>query len=186
MSNTRVSIQRRSIVLAMVFALSTSTCTATDQAANFRTITWEALVPKGWDPSKDFRAARDAGRIKEGSAEEADLMQELRKIWDNAPTRTDLDGAKVRLPGFVVPIEGNPGWVKEFLLVPYFGACIHSPPPPANQIVHVVLPAAMQLRTMDPVWVSGTVRVRRQNSSMGVSGYTLDGLNVTAYGAATK
>jgi uncharacterized protein len=49
-----------------------------------------------------------------------------------------LEGATVRLPGFIVPLEGvKDGSVSEFLLVPYFGSCIHVPPPPPNQIVYV-------------------------------------------------
>ena len=65
------------------------------------------------------------------------MMRQMRELWDNAPTNPKMDGARVRLPGYVVPLEEVKGELKEFLLVPYFGACIHSPPPPANQIVHV-------------------------------------------------
>ena len=62
----------------------------------------------------------------------------------------------MRIPGFVVPLEDSKDGLKEFLLVPYFGACIHSPPPPANQIIHVLPEHAGQGRaSMDTVWVSG-------------------------------
>ncbi len=148
-----------------------------------QTVTWEFLVPKGWDPSKHFQGReRDLSTIQEGSAIEAEMMRELREIWDNAPTRTDLQGARIRLPGYVVPIEvAQGGRVSQFLLVPYFGACIHSPPPPANQIVHVTLKAPGPWRTMDAVWVSGTLATQRQNSSMGVSGYAMVADSVQAY-----
>jgi hypothetical protein len=81
----------------------------------------------------------------------------------------------VRIPGFVVPLEDTNDGLKEFLLVPYFGACIHSPPPPANQIIHV-LPRtpAKGLRSMDTVWISGPVAVTRTDSYMGVSGYRIE------------
>ena len=49
----------------------------------------------------------------------------------------DLDGRYVLLPGYVVPLEFSDSRIIEFLLVPWVGACIHKPPPPANQIVHV-------------------------------------------------
>ena len=137
-----------------------------------RTITWEELVPKDWDPTKGFRD-RDPSQIREGSAQEQDLMRALRDAWDNAPTRQELAGARVRLPGYVVPLDMAQGKVKEFLLVPYFGACIHTPPPPANQIVHVTLKEPATLRTMDAVWASGTFSTRRQDSPMGVSGYSM-------------
>jgi len=153
---------------------------AADKPPTFRTARWEELVPKDWDPMKGFRP-RNIGRIREGDANELDMMRELRELWDNAPTRGDLDGANIRLPGYVVPLEQSRGEVKEFLLVPYFGACIHSPPPPANQIVHVVLSKPRTLRTMEAVWVRGTLRTKRQDSPWGTSGYGLDGFDVEPY-----
>ena len=137
-----------------------------------RTATWDELLPKDWDPLRQFRQ-RNLGAVREGSAQERELMKELREIWDNAPTRAELNGAKLRLPGYVVPLDAVGGAVKEFLLVPYFGACVHSPPPPANQIVHVVLQAPQRLRTMDAVWASGTLSATRRDSAMGTSGYSM-------------
>ena len=56
----------------------------------------------------------------------------------NAPVNTELDGKQVKIPGFIVPLDvAKDGTVSEFFLVPYFGACIHVPPPPPNQIVYV-------------------------------------------------
>ena len=71
--------------------------------------------------------------------------------------------------------------------LPYFGACIHTPPPPANQIVWVV-PAkpAAGFHSMDTVWVSGTLRGNRSDSPMGASGYRLDAVLVEAYKAVLK
>lgn len=51
--------------------------------------------------------------------------------------RTDWNGQIVRLPGFIVPIEYSGTGVTAFILVPYVGACVHVPPPPANQLVFV-------------------------------------------------
>lgn len=158
---------------------------AADKAATFRTATWEELVPKDWDPLEQFRD-KDTALIREGSARELALMREMRDIWDNAPTRSELNGVKLKLPGFVVPLEQSRGEIKEFLLVPYFGACIHSPPPPANQIVYVVLSTPKPLRTMDTVWVSGTMKTTRQDSPWGMSGYSMDGSAVEPYRAPAR
>jgi hypothetical protein len=158
---------------------------AADKSAAFRTATWEELIPKDWDPLKQFRDKNTAS-IGEGSARELALMQEMREIWDKAPTRSELNGVKLRLPGFVVPLEQSRGEIKEFLLVPYFGACIHSPPPPANQIVYVVLATPKPLRTMDTVWVSGTMKTTRQGSPWGMSGYSMEGLAVEPYRAPPR
>lgn len=151
-----------------------------------RTATWEELVPPDWDPFARFRG-RDLAAIREGSAAEQELMQVMREAWDNAPVRSDLDGARIRLPGYVVPLDAvDGGRLRQFLLVPYFGACIHSPPPPANQIVHVTLESPANWRSMDAVWVSGTLATTRQDSTMGVSGYAIAADSVQAYQAERR
>ena len=162
-----------------------SNAQAAEAPVTFRTATWEELVPRDWDPLKYLRDQK-VDRIREGGASELALMREMRSLWDNAPTRSDLDGANVKLPGYVVPLEQARGEIKEFLLVPYFGACIHSPPPPANQIVHVILSAPKPLRTMEAVWASGTLRTKRQDSPWGMSGYSLEGFAVEPYKPAGR
>jgi hypothetical protein len=141
---------------------------------------WADLMPKDWDPMKDLRGGA-AAMVPEGSAKERDLMRQMREIWDNAPTNPKMDGAQVRLPGYVVPLEGPREELKEFLLVPYFGACIHSPPPPSNQIVLVSSRQPLKVRTMDAVWVTGTLHAARSDSSMGVSSYRIQDPAVEPY-----
>ena len=85
-----------------------------------------------------------------------------------------MDGALIRIPGYVVPLEESKDGMKEFLLVPYFGACIHTPPPPANQIIHVQLSQPVRgLRSMEAVWIQGPLQAFRHDSFMGVSGYRM-------------
>jgi hypothetical protein len=79
--------------------------------------------------------------------------------------------------------------LKEFLLVPFFGGCIHVPPPPSNQIIHVNSAKAVQgIRTMDAVWVSGVLEVNRSETGMGVAGYALaaDKIEIYKPPAATR
>jgi hypothetical protein len=171
-------MNRRHLVLALL-ASPWVAVLAADPAP--KPTAWEDLMPKDWDPLKKFRGA-DAGAVMEGSARERDMMREMRDIWDNAPTNPKMNGTAVRLPGYVVPLEEVKGELKEFLLVPYFGACIHSPPPPANQIVHVVAATPVKgIRTMDAVWVSGTLKVARLDSAMGVSAYQIGNPAVEPY-----
>jgi hypothetical protein len=101
------------------------------------------------------------------------MMKRMREVWDNAPVNPALVGQAVRIPGYVVPLEDTKDGIKEFLLVPYFGACIHSPPPPSNQIVHVTLRQGAPLKTMAVVWVSGKLSLQRSNTDMGVSSYAM-------------
>ena len=146
-----------------------------------RTIGWEQLIPAGWDPYKDLKALNlDTLKDNDPKAEEA--LKKMRKMWDNAPINPLILGQSVRLPGYVVPLEDLATGIKEFLLVPYFGACVHSPPPPANQIVHVLLDKPnKRFRLMDVVWVSGPLSATKTDSHMGVAGYRIDAKAITPY-----
>ena len=194
-TTTRTTMKAARLALALVAGavlLGTLPARATEpkpaaaaksaKAAPVRQLKWEEMVPAGWDPAARLRNRGDLSRIQDGDPKADALLREVREIWDAAPTRPELNGQKVRLPGYLVPLEGQAGEWKEFLLVPYFGACIHSPPPPANQIVHVkaAIPAK-GLRSMDTVWITGTLRTERRDTDMGVSGYTVDGASVERY-----
>ena len=147
----------------------------------FRVINWEELVPAGWDPMAEFKGM-DLNAMNDGDPRTLQLMKRLREVWDQAPANPALDGMSVRVPGFVVPLEEGKDGLTEFLLVPYFGACVHSPPPPANQIIHVLpQPAAKGLRSMDAVWISGKLTRTRNDSYMGVSSWRLDAKSVEPY-----
>lgn len=67
-----------------------------------------------------------------------------------------LDGQSIRIPGYVLPLEITGKRVTEFLLVPWVGACIHTPPPPPNQILYVKTDTPFEVTTLfAPVWVTG-------------------------------
>jgi hypothetical protein len=155
----------------------------------FTELRWDDLVPKGWDPMKGLRdkGISNPGALMDGDPKTQALMNQMRELWDNAPTEPSLDGTRVKLPGYLVPLEESAAGHTEFLLVPYFGACIHTPPPPANQIV-LVVPAkpVAGLRSMDTIWVSGTIKTVRGNSAMGSTGYRLEASLVERYKAAPR
>jgi hypothetical protein len=146
-----------------------------------RTIGWEQLIPAGWDPYKDLKAL-NLQSLKDNDPKADEALKKMRQMWDNAPINPLILGQNVRLPGYLVPLEDLPEGLKEFLLVPYFGACVHSPPPPANQIVHVKLDQAVKrFRSMDTVWVTGTLNATKTDSHMGVASYRIDAKVVTPY-----
>ena len=100
-----------------------------------------------------------------------DEIIELRKQATSA-LETGLDGETVRLPGFVLPLEYDGVKVTEFLLVPFVGACIHVPPPPANQMVHVKFSEGYELPILfDSVWVEGRMQVGQADHEL----YLTDG-----------
>jgi len=97
----------------------------------------------------------------------------MRSKLDEAPISTKYINQKIRMPGFVVPLDAVRNGQREFLLVPYFGACIHTPPPPANQIV-LVTPHS-KLNLSKPLEDDGSdlgggrvERGQKQNSIRGV------------------
>ncbi len=74
-------------------------------------------------------------------------------------TREDYDAKTIRIPGYLLPLDVTEGEVMEFLLVPWVGACIHTPPPPPNQIVYVKLAEPWKVRSQwEPVYVEGTMQ----------------------------
>jgi hypothetical protein len=96
--------------------------------------------------------------------------------------RPELDGTQVKIPGFVIPLEGDENTVTEFLLVPYFGACIHVPPPPPNQIIYVKFPNGAPVQELwDVIYVVGTLRTQTVTKDIAEAGYLIDGLSIEAY-----
>lgn len=80
-----------------------------------------------------------------------------------------LDQQAVRMPGFVLPLEYSGNKVSEFLLVPWVGACIHTPPPPPNQIVHVRLAKGAEFETkglFQAVWVTGVMSAKASKTKL--------------------
>jgi hypothetical protein len=98
-------------------------------------------------------------------------------------TLRKLDGKVVRIPGFVVPLDDFQEDGAEFLLVPYYGACVHSPPPPPNQIVMVEMEGkkSIKMNLFDAVWMSGKLKIASVESPYGTVGYQLVGLKVEPY-----
>ncbi len=101
----------------------------------------------------------------------------------SAEVRPELNGEAVRLPGFVVPIEYDENQnVTEFFLVPYFGACIHMPPPPPNQIIYVSFPQGLELPSIyEPFTVEGQLTTSTTSNDLALSAYRIDAVAVDLY-----
>ena len=94
-----------------------------------------------------------------------------------------LAGKLVKIPGFTVPLEDWGSWATEFLLVPYVGACIHTPPPPPNQLVYIEMDQDMRAKMdgWNPVWVEGVLEIETTRSVYGYVGFTVTGQRVYPY-----
>jgi hypothetical protein len=147
----------------------------------YKDLPWESLVPAGWDPAREL-GTLDFGQLGDADPRAIKALEKLRQAWDNAPIVSSLNGTRVRIPGFVVPLEVQNRQIVEFLLVPYFGACIHTPPPPANQIIHVLPSKPLNHdKAMSAVWISGTLETVRTDSGMGSAGYWMRAETVVPY-----
>lgn len=154
---------------------------AAGAAKTFKEISWEELVPKHWDPERLFKDL-DFDKLEDNDPRAMQALELMRKEWNEAPVEPSMKGARIRIPGFVVPLDTERGQIREFLLVPYFGACIHTPPPPANQIIHVVADKPLKnVQIMDAVWVNGTMDMARTDTEFGTSGYQMKAEAVTPY-----
>lgn len=174
----------RRLILMMAMALAAPLAPAQDKPAaraGHTEITWDELVPANWDPLKQFKDM-NFGVLSDADPRAAAMLKKMREVWDNAPVNNQMDGRAIRIPGYIVPLEEGKNGMTEFLLVPYFGACIHSPPPPANQIIHVKPKSpAKGFKSMDTVWIDGTLRTLRSDTFMGVSSYRMEAVGIERY-----
>lgn len=137
-------------------------------ADDARELTWDDLIP-------DAGTTEQPGGLQLGA--DGNLIGDeplLSPMYATDVVR-ELDGALVKIPGFVVPLEvSEEGKVSEFLLVPYFGACIHFPPPPANQIVYITVEDPIDLEsTWEPIWATGELKTEFRETGLAYAGYTM-------------
>ena len=171
----------RSLALGIALVAAGPALAAPDEV---RELEWEELMPEGWDPlaELDALAGEDLQSLSDNSVRAIELFNAYQEAVRSAPVVRELDGQKIRLPGFVVPLDFEDTEISEFLLVPYFGACIHVPPPPSNQIVYVKTVAGYPLQELfDPVWVTGELRAEAHLNELGDAGYTLQATIIEPY-----
>lgn len=110
----------------------------------------------------------------------AGLDYETGKMSD---TLKKLDGKRVRVPGFIVPLDDADEEGAEFLLVPYYGACVHTPPPPPNQMAFVQMTSKkpVKLALFDAIWMEGTLKITNYDSPYGQVGFQIEGLTMKPY-----
>ena len=92
-------------------------------------------------------------------------------------------GKEVKVPGFMVPLEDFAEKATEFLLVPYVGACVHTPPPPPNQLVYVEMANGekVEVSFWEPVWIRGVLEIEETSNVYGSVSFKQTGVEVTPY-----
>lgn len=153
-------------------AIPPSFTDARSDTARYRTLDWTDLMPPD-----DLVVFRD--QLFEHDEESAQAAAQ----FGSFKTVAALDGVEMRLPGYAVPVElDDQGQMREFFFVPYFGACLHVPPPPPNQLLHVRLSEAQVPPDLwEAQWLMGTLRVRRHDDPMASAAYSVDGGALAPY-----
>jgi hypothetical protein len=139
-------------------------------------VNWDALLPQKAE-STAAQTAPPPVHTYLGEAGPAAMQT------GSAAANPELDGRKLRIPGFIVPLDANPeGQITEFFLVPYYGACIHVPPPPPNQIVYVKpLRPVLVKDTFNAYWITGVMHVQARNTPMASASYSMKAEKVEVY-----
>ena len=173
--------------IQMVFILCTVFINSARAEGVAQTLEWTDLMPAGFNPDKLFEEYQKKYNIDELSDDNPrviELMKKVDAMLKSSPLNYQLDGKFIKLPGYVVPLETDGKKSTAFLLVPYFGACIHVPPPPANQTVYVTTKdgeGASIRKLFDVVWVTGTLHAQKQSTDVADAGYTLQATKVEPY-----
>ena len=141
-----------------------------------RELDWEELIP---EESRERFLAGPPPAVHDYLGEGGMAAQQIMDFSVNK----SLNGSTVKIPGFIVPLDiGKDGLVSEFFLVPYFGACIHVPPPPPNQIVYVRMNKGIALDSIyEAYWITGKLKASNKTTRLGASAYQLDGSKVEIY-----
>ncbi len=136
-------------------------------------VEWDDLIPEG---------------VPYGEIVSDGERDEVNDIWkpgyDNNGLKLvqDLGGQLIEMPGFVVPLEFEGDGVTSFLLVPFYGACIHTPPPPPNQIVLVDLEKPMRFDDpYQPYWVAGDMEANLHETELAFVGYSMSARAIKPY-----
>tara|TARA_R110002124_G_scaffold274740_1_gene444757 strand:+ start:871 stop:1452 length:582 start_codon:yes stop_codon:yes gene_type:complete len=173
-------------VIALLLIIILPNVAHAEQASeSYQEIEWIALIPKDdldalMNPPDYLLGIEDGSEQDSVEAlNEKEGVDENTKRFQNALSSTRVIDTyadkRIRIPGFIVPLQSDDSQqVTEFFIVPYFGACLHMPPPPPNQIIHSKAPQGIQLDSLyDPFWFEGTLVIDTEENSLGTSAYRL-------------
>lgn len=151
----------------------------------FLPLKWEGLIAPGYDADSIIEKYNPIIKNLEDGSEEANkLYEKMQAEYNKAPPNQTLANKNVSIPGFIAPLEQSNGIITEFLLVPYFGACIHQPAPPANQTVLVKTAADSGIRaeeSYEPIWVSGELLIDNSKTDIGSASYKVNDARIQKY-----
>lgn len=187
-------MKSKKLFISLLISASSYLFTSGLQAQTYKDISWLELLPED-----DKQALLSQGPIQHGNETTMERQpalganrtslgatlsnSQVESAWLSSAIIPEMGEEQVRLPGFVVPLEYNDEQkVTEFFLVPYFGACIHMPAPPPNQIIFVSDPNGFELSSIyEPYVVEGEMLIAMTTNELGVSAYSIEAANIFPY-----
>lgn len=171
-----------------------------DQRFDIETIVWaRSLSEQERALEHNRQPVEDAAKYERQFAKAGHNVDKLLKDYRIYIAETEkrqklvnssLNGAKIKMAGYLLPLEFSETGEKDFLLVPYVGACVHVPPPPANQMVLVSLSKKMKVKDLfTPVWITGQMKTKQSSQALNLVdgtrdvtvGYHIDGASAEIY-----
>ncbi len=183
------SLWKMVLLLGLVLSCSVANAASPD----YRVIEWTDLMPpedlEALLNPPDYVTSIEDGSIRDqiasqlGSSAAGRLDNRYEQALRSTAVREEFAGQKVRVPGFIVPLDFNDEQrITAFFLVPYFGACLHLPPPPPNQIIYANFDPGIGMDDIySPYWLEGTLEVSLEETELGTSAYSMHVDSVLPY-----
>lgn len=153
--------------------------------SDYQLIEWTQLMPED-DLDALMNPPDYLTEIADGSEEDSlaalkqdeqldDQTKRYEKALSSYRVMPEYNNKKIRIPGFVVPVEVDPSQKAiSFFIVPYFGACLHMPPPPPNQIIYVDYEQGITVDNLyDPFWFEGQLTIKKIEADIASSAYQM-------------
>jgi len=173
-------------VLLALFLVWTNGINAKTEVRVYKEIDWTELMPKDdldalLNPPDSVLGIEDGSALDDlNTLNKPELADEKTQRYHAALKSVRVveafDKASIKVPGFVVPLVSNEkNLVTEFFIVPYFGACLHMPPPPPNQMLYAKLEKGFELETLyAPFWFEGRLSIETKTHDLGSAAYKLN------------
>lgn len=179
----RIDGMRRAFLLAL------AACPLAARATLAEALKWRQLMPPGWSPANYFSHAPFGTQreLEDTDPRARALLDKLIELGRDAPPLPALQGRLVRIAGFVLPLAQTGDSIGRFLLVPYQGACVHTPPPPANQAI-VVEPrqALTATQAAHPLWVQARLELQLHRTPYMHAAYRMRDATVAPFDEALE
>ncbi len=184
-----------SLIIAAIFCLlgTQALHAQASPSSHYTTIEWTDLMPPDdlealMNPPEELQNIEDGSEADQISSQIQSAIalasdSRYQQALSSTRIRPEYNNKAIRIPGFIVPLSfGENNSITEFFIVPFFGACIHVPPPPPNQIIFGKYPRGFKLDALyDPFWIEGTLSTELVENDMATAAYTIKIDQITDY-----